>query len=163
MIKLEISGHEPFLLKNLVLDYNGTIAFDGVVLDGITPMLSKLSESLDIYIITADTHGSVKKNLFENGLEDYTKLYILPQAKNEAKSKKEFVESLDEKTCISIGNGYNDRLMLSNSRISIAVLGDEGCHVKALNSADIVCKNIKNALELFLNQKRLMEIGRAHV
>lgn len=156
MIRLEIGGHEPFLLKNLVLDYNGTIAFDGAILEGIAPLLIELSKSVDIYIITADTHGSVKNNLINNGLEDFARVYILPQGKNEAISKKEFIESLGGKSCISIGNGYNDRKMLAISRISIAILGDEGCHIKALNSADVVCKNIYNALELFLNQKRLI-------
>ena len=89
-------------------------------------------------------------------MEDFARVYILPQGKNEAISKKEFIESLGGKSCISIGNGYNDRKMLAISRISIAILGDEGCHIKALNSADVVCKNIYNALELFLNQKRLI-------
>jgi len=40
--------------------------------------------------------------------------------------------------------------------LGIAVLGDEGLSVSAMKNADIVVKNISDALDLFLKPKRLM-------
>ncbi len=58
MIKIEIPGWRELRLDVLVLDYNGTLAVDGNLLDGIKEKLNSLSKDLTIHIITADTFGS---------------------------------------------------------------------------------------------------------
>jgi len=46
--------------------------------------------------------------------------------------------------------------MLQEANISIALMGDEGCYGKNFKNADIVCKNILDALELIIYPKRLI-------
>jgi soluble P-type ATPase len=41
-------------------------------------------------------------------------------------------------------------------RWSIVVIGDEGCAVKTLANADVVCANIRDALDLLLVPTRLV-------
>jgi soluble P-type ATPase len=55
-----------------------------------------------------------------------------------------------------MGNGNNDELILKEAALGIAILGDEGISVTALKQADIMVKNISDALDLLLKPKRLM-------
>ena len=60
-MRIEIPDYKALELKYLVLDYNGTIALDGVIPDGVKSRLCKLSEELEIYVLTADTHGTARE------------------------------------------------------------------------------------------------------
>jgi len=66
------------------------------------------------------------------------------------------VESLDPSRTVAIGNGSNDHLMLKEAALGVAVLGDEGISASAMKNADVVVKNISDALDLFLKPKRLI-------
>jgi soluble P-type ATPase len=75
---------------------------------------------------------------------------------NREKGKFQFLRTLNLETTVAIGNGSNDQLTLKEAALGIAVLGDEGVSVSAMKSADIVVENIHNALDLFLEPKRLI-------
>lgn len=62
MIKIEIPGRGEYEIENAVFDYNGTVAVNGEMSENTQENLKKLSEYVDIYILTADTYGTVKKN-----------------------------------------------------------------------------------------------------
>ncbi len=151
MIEIDIPGNKKLYLEHLVLDYNGTIAFDGSPIDGVKACLTELSKDLTIHVITADTFGKVKKDL-----EDVDcNLTIIPQ-KRQAESKLEYVEKLGCEKTASIGNGLNDRLMLKASSLGIAVILGEGAAFETLASADVVCTDIHAALSLLNNPLRLI-------
>lgn len=57
MLKIVIPGNVTLGLQHLVLDFNGTLACDGELLDGLKPRLDNLSRHLDIHVVTADTFG----------------------------------------------------------------------------------------------------------
>ena len=61
MLNIKIPGREELTLSHLILDYNGTIAEDGEIIESIQPRLAELSKDLSIYVITADTHGTAAK------------------------------------------------------------------------------------------------------
>ena len=145
---LQIPNYKSVEIKNIVLDYNGTIAKDGVVKKNVKNYIEKLSE-YNIYVLTADTHGSAKKNLQNLNIN----LTIL-KSNNHAKEKAEFVKNL--KNVIAIGNGSNDALMLKEADIGICVIEDEGASVKSIITADIVTKSIEDAFEMIINPKRLI-------
>lgn len=60
-ITVEIPGYQKLQLQYLILDYNGTIALDGRLQEGVAERLKQISEKLEICIVTADTHGTVRK------------------------------------------------------------------------------------------------------
>jgi soluble P-type ATPase len=64
---IEIPGVWALRLRCLVLDFNGTIACDGLLLPGVRARLRRLSESLDVHVLTADTFGTARSAL--RGLE----------------------------------------------------------------------------------------------
>jgi len=151
MIEIEIPGNKTLKIVHLVLDYNGTIAFDGALIDGVKESLDELSQMLTVHVITADTFGSVKK-----ALEDIDcNLALMPLDRQDV-AKQEYVKNLGCEKTVSMGNGANDRLMLKASALGVAVIQEEGAAFKTLASADIVCTDIKSALSLLNNPLRLI-------
>lgn len=63
MIKVDIPGRGKYEIENAVFDYNGTVAVNGDMSENTQKNLKKLSEYVNIYILTADTYGTVKKNV----------------------------------------------------------------------------------------------------
>ena len=51
---------------------------------------------------------------------------------------------------MAVGNGRNDRLMLKEAALGIALLQAEGAAVEALLAADVVAPDILAALDLLL-------------
>jgi len=147
MIRISVPGKKALHLKRLFLDLNGTLALDGKILPGVQERLARLSEALEIFLVTCDTHG--------NGAQIAQELGIGLIRTGEAEEKAAAVRTLGEEQIAAIGNGESDTLMLKESALGIAVLGDEGLSVNALLSADIVVRNICDALDLLLEEKRL--------
>jgi P-type E1-E2 ATPase len=150
MIEIDIPGNKKFQLEHLVLDYNGTIAFDGALIDGVKESLAELSQMLTLHVITADTFGSVKK-----ALEDiHCKLAVIPLDRQDV-AKLEYVKTLGCEQTVSMGNGKNDCLMLKASSLGVAVIQGEGAAFETLASADVVCTDILSALSLLTHPLRL--------
>ena len=61
MIKANIPGRGDYVIEKLLLDYNGTIALDGTLLPGVGERITRLAESLEVILVTADTHGTAAK------------------------------------------------------------------------------------------------------
>ncbi|ADC69126.1 Haloacid dehalogenase domain protein hydrolase [Methanocaldococcus sp. FS406-22] len=146
----------------ILLDLNGTIAADGKIKEGVKERLAILKEKAEIYILSADTFGTlndIAKNLNVKGMkvdrekygsEKIAKLKILEELKKLNPDKK----------IIAIGNGNNDELLLKNADLGICVIGDEGAWSKTILSSDIVVKDINDALDLLLNENRLKATSR---
>lgn len=151
MISVEIHGRGTLQLKHIVLDYNGTMAKDGMLLPGVAESLNRLSESLEVHILTADTFGKCRGEC--SGIKGTVQ--ILSQSIGSGE-KEAFVERLGAEHTVAVGNGANDRLMLAKAALGIVILGTEGTSVQALQSADVAVKEITDGLELLLQPKRLI-------
>lgn len=149
-MRIQIPGYGELELDSLVMDYNGTLAIDGKLIDGVKDALIKLSERLNLHVLTADTFGIAR-----DGLEGIPcQLTILPKDDQQG-GKLKFVQDLGAGQTVAVGNGRNDQLMLKESALGIAVILAEGASVVTLRSADVVCPSIVSALELLLNPLRL--------
>ena len=51
MLKLDIPGFGNLAIAHLVLDYNGTLAVDGHVLEGVREELDILAGLIDIHVV----------------------------------------------------------------------------------------------------------------
>lgn len=151
MIVLDIPGYKSIRIKNVVFDFNGTIAEDGIIISEIKRKIKELScRDVDIYILTADTYGTVKKQCKQLPV----KVEIFDK-ENASEDKMKIVKELGQDSTVTIGNGRNDIGMFKNSVISIAVIGSEGCFTKAMFTADIVVKNPIDAVDLLLKNNRI--------
>ncbi len=150
MIHIEIPGYDRLELAYLVMDYNGTLAIDGHLIPGVADRLKKLARQLDIHVITADTFGLAASNL--EGLP--VQLSIL-SASEQGRQKARYVQNLGDDRTIAIGNGRNDRFMLTEARLGIATIQKEGAASITVRAANIVVFHINDALDLLLNPLRL--------
>ena len=151
MIEVAIPGFRNLQLEHLVLDYNGTLACDGKIIPGVKEALDMLADKLHIHILTADTFGKARSGLKGVPCE----LTILPE-KNQDTRKLEYITRLGPVSTVCIGNGRNDRLMLKEAILGIAVIQEEGAAVETLLAADVVCTGIVKALQLLTNPLRLV-------
>ncbi len=151
MIEVTIPGYKNVEIKHVVLDYNGTIACDGKILEGVEEAFEILSDKLQIHIITADTFGKAKDELSNMPVS----LSVLSQ-NHQANKKLDYINNLGAELTVCIGNGRNDRKMLKKAVIGIALIQEEGASVDTLMAADIVCKDILSALKLLVNTRRLI-------
>jgi len=138
-------------IENIVLDLNGTIATDGKIPLEVKGKINSLSETVKVYILTADTQGTASKEISDMEAE-----LLKVSEEDSAEVKLRVLKSLAPQKTVVIGNGNNDHLILREAALGIAVLGDEGMSVLAMKNADIIVKNISDALDLFLKPKRLI-------
>jgi len=157
MLTVDIPGWGVLNLEHIVLDFNGTMALDGVLLPGVKERLNLLAEKLQVHILTADTFGTGKAAC----REIKGRVHILEQGRAGAELKKEFIETLGKDKTVAVGNGTNDTLMLKAAALGIMVLGPEGASGKALAAADVVVTDINHGLDMLLNPKRLVATLRA--
>ena len=149
--EINIPNYKKLAIKNIVLDYNGTLAKDGILKDEVKTLLPLLAQNYTLHVITADTFGSVYKQV-----EAFNVTVKVLSSYDHTVEKSTYIETLGANSCIAIGNGNNDVSMLKLAELGIAIIGDEGCATQTLLSSDIVCKSIKEALELCINTKRLI-------
>jgi len=151
MNEITIPNFAQLQLRHIVLDYNGTIAKDGILKESVKSSINQLSKNFTIHIITADTFGSVAKQ----SKHLHIKLKILSSS-DHAQEKADYIAMLGAQNCAAVGNGNNDKEMLQTAALGIAVTGEEGCATQTLLTSDIVCKSIEDALKLFEKQKRMI-------
>ncbi len=149
MISIEIPGRDTINVEHLVLDYNGTIAEDGKLIDGVEERMRALKDLVEIHVLTADTYGTVRAQCDHIGI----KVETFPRA-GAAECKLEIVQTLGENV-MCVGNGYNDVLMFDAAGLSVAVIEREGTYAGLIAHADIVTKSILDAFDLLLYKDRM--------
>jgi soluble P-type ATPase len=151
VIEIVVPGSRTYRLEHLVLDYNGTLALDGTPIDGVLPRLRELALQLQVHVLTADTFRSASDALVDEPLS----LTVIGR-EDQAAAKQAYVDSLRPSESACIGNGRNDRLLLQQAALGIAVLGPEGAALETLAAARVVARDINSALDLLLHPLRLV-------
>ena len=149
MITIDIPGREIIMIEHLVLDYNGTVAEDGQLIDGVEERMRSLKELVNIHVLTADTYGTVRAQCDPIGVHVET----FPRA-GAAECKLEIVQRLGSHV-MCVGNGFNDVLMFDAADLSVAVLEKEGTYAGLIAHADIVTRSIVDAFDLLIRTDRM--------
>ncbi len=148
---LSIPGFGTLDIEHVVLDFNGTIAEDGELLPGVAERMRRLAETMDVVVITADTHGTCAQKLA--GLP--CRIDVIKPG-DEARAKLDHVQSIGAAHCAALGNGANDTLMLEACALGIAVMQAECACARAVTAADMVATDICHGLDLLLKPARLL-------
>jgi len=151
VIDIEIPGFGRLDLTELVCDFNGTLAADGVLAAGVRERLRLLAAQLRIHVVTGDTFGTAQAELAGLPCE-----VVVLAAEKQAEAKVRFAETLGPAHLVAIGNGRNDRLLLEVSALSIGVCGREGMAAETLRACDVVVTAAADALDLLLKTRRLV-------
>ncbi|NPA72624.1 MAG: ATPase P [Gammaproteobacteria bacterium] len=148
---MDVPGGSTFGLEHLVLDYNGTLACDGVLKEGVLSRLETLSSVLSVHVITADTHGSV-----HDALESpFVTIHVIEKC-DQDKQKEAYVMQLGTHACVAVGNGFNDALMLKASALGVVLMQEEGCATRTLLASDLAFNSIENLLDALLTPNRIV-------
>ena len=151
MIELSIPGRGSLRLQHLVTDVNGTLAIDGILIEGIARRIASIQDRLSVHLLTADTHG--RQSAIDQQLNlSATRLV----AGNEQEQKRSYVQRLGPECVVAIGQGANDAAMLKTAALGICVMSAEGIAVETLLAADVVAPDILAALDLLEKPIRLV-------
>lgn len=150
-MRIEIPGYRELNITSLLLDYNGTIAVDGVIRQEVRERIEKLAGQLDIYILTADTHGTARAQC--EGLN--VTVHTFP-VDNAMENKREILDRIGGEACACMGNGRNDTRMFEGAALSIGILDREGAYGRLLQMADLCVCSAEDGLDLLLYPKRLI-------
>lgn len=147
---IDIPGWAKLDIQYVVLDYNGTIAVDGLLIPELAERLERLTQLVEVHVLTADTFGTVREQCAPFDVQ----VDVFP-SDNAADSKREVVTSLPGGVCC-FGNGFNDRLMFQEADLAVAIMEREGACVTSINCADVLVSHAEDAFDLLLNPKRLV-------
>jgi P-type E1-E2 ATPase len=150
MIMVFLPPRDQIKIEHLVLDVNGTLALDGELLPGVAETLTNLEQSLNIHMLTADTHG--KQTQIDQQLNLKA---VRIQEGLEAQQKSDYVLNLGPEKTLALGQGSNDALMLKQAIIGVCILSEEGTAVETLINADLVVPDIQAGLQLLLHPRRI--------
>ena len=143
MIELKIPGRGELRLLHLVSDVNGTLAVDGLLIEGVAARIANLRQKLDVHLLTADTLGrqaAIDKQL---GLTANRLT-----GGNEVEQKRAFIEKLGAGSVVAFGQGANDAGMLKAAALGICVMSAEGAASETLLAADLIVPDILTAFDL---------------
>ncbi len=151
MIELTIPGRGNLALEHLVMDVNGTLAVDGILLEGVARRIGALRNRLAIHLLTANTHGK------QAAIDQLLNLQaVCLQPGNEARQKAAYVQQLGAEHVAAIGQGANDAQMLGKAALGICVMSVEGLAIETLHAANLLMPDIISALDLFDRPLRLI-------
>lgn len=150
-MKIEIPNYGEFKIENLAFDFNGTLAAGGKVPEKVIKKLNSLTTNFKVYILTADTFGTVREMVNELDIE-----VAIIEKGDGTNFKRDFIQKIGNNETIAIGNGNNDRLMLEEAAIGIALIGNEGAAIKTILNSDLVLNNIFDVFQLLEEPERLI-------
>lgn len=157
MLRITLPGGDDLALEHLICDVNGTLAEDGLLLEGIAGRLTQLASTLQIHLVTADTYQTLDELMGELRMNAIAADRPAPHAHHVSSGaqKAAYARELGASTVVAIGNGANDIALFETARLSIAVLGAEGTSARAALTADVLCRSPLDALDLLLYPQRL--------
>jgi P-type E1-E2 ATPase len=150
MISVSIPGWGDLDIEYLVVDFNGTCAFDGKLKEGVKELLDKISRYIKVFVITADTYGTIDA---EGNTIGFSIIKVGKEASGKEKAR--IIRELGPEKVVAIGNGNNDTMMLREAALGIGVMGDEGCSSSLIKEADLMVRDISDALGIILHPERL--------
>lgn len=150
-MKIKIPNYNTFDINKIAFDFNGTLATGGEVSEKIIKRLEKLTADFEVYILTADTFGTVREMV--DGLA--IKVAII-KGDDGTGFKRDFIQKIGSEETIAVGNGNNDRLMLKEAAIGIALIGKEGTAIDTILNSDLVLSDIFDVFDLLEEPARLI-------
>ena len=141
MFSLDIPGGKNLQIEHVLLDFNGTIAVDGKLITGVGEKINRFAGQLNFHVITADTFGSVKREL--EGVN--CSVTVIP-LDDQCQAKLDLLNELGAQATIAVGNGLNDQLMIKHGALGVAVLQEEGLATVTLLASDLL---VHSVLDLF--------------
>jgi soluble P-type ATPase len=158
MIEVDQGRDGILRLQHAVFDVNGTITRDGQLVEGVIERMHALRRVVKVHLLTANTYGTqelIDRLLAVSALPNMESKVLKTEEAPEDEQKASYVKNLGPESVAAVGNGRNDRLMLKNAALGIAIIGPEGAAVDAALAAKVLAPDPLSALDLLLHPARL--------
>lgn len=132
--------------KNVLFDLNGTLGKEGHLEGEIKSLLERLADKYTVVVLSADTFGTLEEEL--RGLP------VRIERVSSGTEKAEIAEGY--KPYAAVGNGNNDVAMLEGAELAFCVIGPEGATTDALLASDVVVRDVKDAMAMLLDERKLI-------
>ncbi|CAI1493341.1 Soluble P-type ATPase [Thermococcus nautili] len=143
---MEIPGYGKLEFNAVLFDLNGTLGVDGKVSDEVKELLARLADRYTVVVLSADTFGTLEK--------EFRGLPVRIERVSSGAEKAEIAEGYAP--YVAVGNGNNDVAMLEKAELAFCVIGREGASVDALLASDVVVTDVRDVIEMLLNEKKLI-------
>ena len=143
---MDIPGYGKLEFKAVLFDLNGTLGESGRVPDEVKELLSKLADKYTVVVLSADTFGTLE--------EEFRGLPVRIERVSSGTEKAEIAQGYAPYA--AVGNGNNDVAMLEGAELAFCVVGAEGATIDALLASDIVVRDVKDAMAMLLDEKKLV-------
>ncbi|WP_297510563.1 HAD family hydrolase [Thermococcus sp.] len=143
---MEVPGYGRVEFNAVLFDLNGTLGERGRVSEEVKHLLERLADRYTVVVLSADTFGTLEEEL--EGLP------VRIERVSNGAEKREIAEGYAPYA--AVGNGNNDVAMLEGAELAFCVIGPEGATVDALLASDIVVKDVKDAIAMLLDEKKLV-------
>ncbi len=147
-MKVDIPGDGPLVIETIILDLNGTLCVGGKLVPGVSERIQQLRNKYHLVLFSGDTRGDASK------LADELGIAFVKTATGQDKADE--ADKFHAEKCAAIGNGLIDLQLIQRVKLGIVVLQGEGIHTKTFLAADIVMPNVNDALDLFIDEQRLV-------
>ncbi len=143
---MEIPNYGKVEFKAVLFDLNGTLGEHGRVSEEVKRLLKELAGRYTIVVLSADTFGTLE--------EEFKGLPVRVERVSSGVDKAEIAKGYVPYA--AVGNGNNDVAMLEGAELAFCVVGPEGASVDTLLASDIVVRDVKDAIAMLLDEKRLI-------
>ena len=142
---MEIPGYGDLRFDAVLFDLNGTLGERGRISEEVKGLLKRLADRYTVVVLSADTFGTLEEEL--KGLP--VRVERVSSGEEKAEIAKGYAPY------VAIGNGNNDVAMLENAELAFCVIGREGASIDALLASDIVVTDVKDAIAMLLDERKL--------
>ena len=143
---MEVPGYGRVEFTAVLFDLNGTLGVEGRVPEDVKELLARLADRYTVVVLSADTFGTLE--------EEFKGLPVRIERVSSGAEKAEIAEGYAP--YVAVGNGNNDVAMLEKAELAFCVIGREGATVDALLASDVVVTDVRDAIEMLLNEKKLI-------
>ena len=149
MLTIHRPGQEPLEIESILIDFEGTLAFDRRVHPKAKDKINLLSKRTRICILTRGEREVAEEVLRKVKAE----IVYLNEGESSAQKLERLRQSGERRTVV-IGNSADDASFLEKAGLGICVVGKEGASGEALRNADLVFTSVLDALDFLLKPLR---------
>jgi soluble P-type ATPase len=143
---MEVPNYGDVEFKAVLFDLNGTLGESGRINEEVKHLLERLADRYTVVVLSADTFGTLEEEL--KGLP------VRIERVSSGAEKAEIARGYAPYA--ALGNGNNDVAMLEGAELAFCVIGPEGATVDALLASDIVVTDVRDAVAMLLDEKKLI-------
>ncbi|ASJ13994.1 HAD family hydrolase [Thermococcus radiotolerans] len=143
---MQIPNYGEIRAQSILFDLNGTLGESGKVEEEVKHLLERLADKYTVVVLSADTFGTLE--------EEFRELPVRIERVSSGAEKAEIAKGYEP--YIAVGNGNNDVAMLEGAELAFCVIGPEGATTDALLASDVVVRDVKDAIGMLLDERKLI-------